>query len=201
LAPGAAPATPWASPPHRPGGETWLDLREPEPWQDRPSAHATPGQPKYWISVGYYAIDGSVDTPFPDGDSDEALSFDVGLYNWTTNEMGLGLELGYQKSTYEVGSSSLATEDVDATRYLFGVRLADTQSTERWLYWARAGGMYREDEGDLTGSDDGFGFYAGLGVEFRPTPKFGVGPEVLYSQAESFSANEWQLGLKLTPHL
>ncbi len=158
-------------------------------------------QQRYWVSVGFWSIDQDVSTGFDDGDSDEAVSVEFGIYNWTTSEMGLGLEFAYQKSTYEVDTSSLAPEEVDATRYMAGIRLADTQGTDRWLYWAHGGLLYREDEGNLAGSDDGLGFYAGIGVEFRPVPALGIGPEVFYSQAESFDAKEWQFGLKATLHL
>ena len=178
---------------------------EPANWKRQPQQTAQvqsqSAQAKHWLSVGFWSIDQDVSTGFDEGDSDEAVSIEVGIYNWTTSEMGLGLEFAYQKSTYEVDTSSLAPEDVDATRYMAGIRLADTQGTNRWLYWAHGGLLYREDKGELAGSDDGLGFYAGIGVEFRPVPVLGIGPEIFYSKAESFDASEWQFGLKATLHL
>ncbi len=165
------------------------------------SAAAASAQPRYWVSVGLWKIDSEVDTGFDEGDSDDAVSVELGLYNWTSAEMGLGLEVAYQKSSYTIDTGGLNDEDVDATRIMAGVRLADTQATERWLYWAHGGLLYRKDESASAGDADGLGFYAGLGVEFRPVPMLGIGPEVFYSQAESFDAREWQFGLKATLHL
>lgn len=156
--------------------------------------------PQYWLSVGGYWVDGRYDTP-NDYDYEEQMAFalDFGVYNWR-GEMGIGLEGGLMLSSYEIEGDPLGggAEDVDVWRATVGVRIADRGPTDsRFVPYARAGFMYRRDEGD-TVRDDGIGWYAGLGCDLRLTPQIAVGPSLLFNEANSQNAREWLFGVVLT---
>lgn len=156
--------------------------------------------PQFWLSVGGYFVDGRYDTP-NDFDYEEATAFavDVGMYNWR-GEMGIALEGGLMLNSYEIEGDPLGggAEDVDVWRGMVGLRIADRGPNDsRFVPYARAGFMYRRDEGD-TVRDDGIGWYAGLGCDLRLTPQLAIGPSVLFNEANSQNAREWLFGVTLT---
>jgi hypothetical protein len=157
-------------------------------------------QPEYWISVGGYWVDGRYDTP-NDFDYDEATTLDLnfGLYNWR-GEMGLGLEGGLMFGSYDIQGDSVGAgaDSVDVWRGMLGIRVADRGPDDAiWIPFARAGFLYRRDEGD-TVRDDGIGWYAGLGVDFRITQYLALGVSGMFNEAQSRNSQEWLFGLQAT---
>lgn len=157
-------------------------------------------QPEYWVSVGGYWVDGRYDTP-NDFDYEENTTLDVnfGLYNWR-GEMGLGLEGGVMFGSYDIEGDSVGSgaDSVDVWRGMLGIRVADRGPEDAiWIPFARAGLMYRRDEGD-TVRDDGVGWYAGLGVDFRITEYLAVGVSGMFNEAQSRNSQEWLFGLQAT---
>ena len=124
-----------------------------------------------------------------DPDKDNPLGIDLGFYGWQ-GEVGLGLEAGVMHSTYEGRIDALASEDVDVWRTMVGVRLADRGSGDRILPWARAGFLYRFDNGSVLG-DDGPGFYIGAGFDLALVAGLAVTPQFMYQQSSSYSSEEW----------
>lgn len=157
-------------------------------------------QPEYWISVGGYWVDGRYDTPNDfDYDENTTLDLNFGLYNWR-GEMGLGLEGGLMFGSYDIEGDSVGAgaDSVDVWRGMLGIRVADRGPEDAiWIPFARAGLMYRRDEGD-TVRDDGIGWYAGLGVDFRITQYLAVGLSGMFNEAQSRNSQEWLFGLQAT---
>jgi len=157
-------------------------------------------QPEYWISVGGYWVDGRYDTPNDfEFDENTTLDLNFGLYNWR-GEMGLGLEGGLMFGGYDIEGDSVGNgaDSVDVWRGMLGIRVADRGPEDAiWIPFARAGLMYRRDEGD-TVRDDGIGWYAGLGVDFRITEFLAVGVSGMFNEAQSRNSQEWLFGLQAT---
>lgn len=152
-------------------------------------------RPIGFVSIGAHVIEGDVSSPTGDDpEYDETFSIDLGFYTWN-DSLGLALELGYLPSSYELDTSSLSSEDVDVRRYLLGLRFADDEPDSFFLYHLRGGVVLREDDGD-TVDDDGIGWYAGGGIEWKLGRGFSLGPSLLYSETDSMDSNEWILGLQ-----
>ena len=154
-------------------------------------------RPAFFVSIGAQSvIDGDVSSPTGDDPEfdDLSASIDVGIYRWEGN-LGAALELGYLPSSYEVDVSALASDDVDVTRFLLGVRLVDEQPESNFLYHLRAGLALREDDGDVI-DEDGMGWYFGGGIEWRFGGGLSVGPQLLYVDTDSADSNELILGLQ-----
>ncbi len=156
--------------------------------------------PQYWLSVGAHWTDGRYDTPNDDDYEEKpAFSIDFGVYNWR-GEMGIGLEAGLMRNTYELEGDplGLGSADVDVWRGMLGLRVADRGPEDsRFVPYARAGFMYRRDDGGPI-KDDGIGWYAGLGCDIRITPQLAIGPSVMFNEAQSQNAQEWVFGVLLT---
>jgi hypothetical protein len=174
------------------------ELRAAEP---APAAWLPPAQgtlyrrpPRGFIAIGGHVVEGEADAPLgEDPDSDTAFSLDLGLYTWNES-LGLALEVGYLASSYELEINSLATDDVDARRYLIGLRFADDEPDSLFLYHLRGGFLFREDEGDLV-EDDGSGWYLGGGIEWKLVGGFSLGPQLLYTDSGSLDSTEWIAGV------
>jgi hypothetical protein len=156
----------------------------------------------YFISVGYHLMQGEVRhasgaTP-SDPEDEMGFSLDLGVISWR-EDFGMGIEVGAMMSSYEIGNGSLfapTTDDVDVVRYLAGLRMFDARYSALWH--GRVGVVYREDDGDSKAtSDDGTGWYAGGGVEWR-LGRFSIGPQVLYMKTDSLNSSEWIFGLNGT---
>ena len=146
--------------------------------------------PAGWVSVGISWMSSSIDQDtVDDPDSENPIGADLGIYGWE-GEVGLGLEAGVMHSTYEGLIDSLTSEEVDVWRTMVGLRLADRGSGDRFLPWARAGFLYRFDNGDVLG-DDGPGFYIGAGFDFVLIGGLAVTPQFMYQQSSSFGSEEW----------
>jgi hypothetical protein len=155
----------------------------------------TDRRPIGFVSIGAHVIEGDVRSPTGDDpEYDETFSIDLGFYTWN-DSLGLALELGYLPSSYELDTSSLGSEDVDVRRYLLGLRFADDEPDSFFLYYLRAGAVMREDDGDSV-EDDGLGWYAGGGIEWKFGRGFSLGPSLLYSETDSMDSSEWILGLQ-----
>lgn len=156
--------------------------------------------PQYWLSVGAYWVDGRYDTPNDDEyEEDTALALDFGAYNWR-GEMGIALEAGLMKNTYELDGDPLGfgRSEVDVWRGMLGLRIADRGPEDsRFVPYARGGFLYRRDDGGPI-KDDGIGWYAGLGCDIRITPQLAIGPSVMFNEANSQNAQEWVFGVLLT---
>jgi hypothetical protein len=181
FAAGPAPApTQFASSPNRGAGPVWA--------------------PSSWLSVGGYFVDGRYDTPQDFGfDEDTAFALDLGMYNWR-GEMGIGLEGGLIVGGYEIDGDlfGAGSEKVDVWRGLIGVRVADRGANDSsFIPYVRGGFMYRRDDGGSV-KDDGIGWYAGGGFDWRLGPQFAIGPSVLFNESTSRNAQEWLFGLLLT---
>ena len=169
--------------------------------ESAPAAWLPPAQgmlnrrpPRGFIAIGGHVVEGEADSPLgEDPDSDAAFSLDLGLYTWNES-LGLALEVGYLASSYELEISSLATDDVDARRYLIGLRFADDEPDSLFLYHLRGGFLFREDEGDLV-EDDGSGWYLGGGIEWKLGGGFSIGPQLLYTDSGSLDSTEWIAGV------
>lgn len=152
-------------------------------------------RPIGFVSIGAHVIEGDVSSPTGDDpEYDETFSIDLGFYTWN-DSLGLALELGYLPSSYELETSSLGSEDVDVRRYLLGLRFADDEPDSFFLYYLRGGVVLREDDGDSV-EDDGLGWYAGGGIEWKFGRGFSLGPSLLYSETDSMDSSEWILGLQ-----
>jgi len=150
--------------------------------------------PRGFVSLGAHYVDGDFATPQgEDPDAGEGFGLDAGLYTWN-GELGLALEAGILKSEQEAEASSLANEDVETTRFLLGVRVADRGTESAFLTYLRAGFLMRKDEGD-TIDDDGTGWYFGGGFDWTFAGAFNVGPQLLYTDSSSLDAAEWIFGL------
>jgi hypothetical protein len=180
FAAGPAPAPQFASSPNRGVGPTW--------------------EPKSWLSVGGYFVDGRYDTPQDFGfDEDTAFAVDLGMYNWR-GEMGIGLEAGLIYGGYEIDGDlfGAGSQQVDVWRGLLGIRVADRGPNDsRFVPYVRGGVMYRRDDGGSV-KDDGIGWYAGGGFDWRLGPQLAIGPSVLFNESSSRNAQEWLFGLVLT---
>lgn len=156
--------------------------------------------PKYWLSVGGHYVSGSYDTPNDFAyDENTAFSLDLGIYNWR-GEMGIGLEAGMMLNDYELEGDAVGSgaETVDVWRGMVGLRIADRGPDDgSFIPYVRAGFMYRRDDGD-TVKDDGIGWYAALGFDWRFGSSLAIGPSVMYTEASSQNAREWLGGLLLT---
>jgi hypothetical protein len=105
------------------------------------------------------------------------------------------------------GSAGLLTadlgtveDDVTVWRGRLGLRAtwwpADGAS---WLVpYVRAGAVYRVDRGDLI-EDEGYGWYAGGGLDVRLADRWAIGPFVTYEAVSlSLETSTWLLGARLT---
>ncbi len=175
-----APAPQFASSPNRGVGPTW--------------------EPNSWLSVGGYFVDGRYDTPQDfDFEEDTAFAVDLGMYNWR-GEMGIGLEAGLIYGGYEIDGDlfGAGSQQVDVWRGLIGIRVADRGPNDsRFVPYVRGGFMYRRDDGGSV-KDDGIGWYAGGGFDWRLGPQLAIGPSVLFNESSSRNAQEWLFGLLLT---
>jgi len=176
---------------------------EPDPFapqrgQQRSGPHSW--NPQYWITVGAHYVDGSYDKPNGfDYTESTAFSVDAGVYNWR-GEMGVGLEAGLMINDYELDGDAFGSgaETIDVWRAMVGVRVADRgPNDESYVPYARAGFLYRRDDGGGI-RDDGVGWYAGLGLDWRIGDGIAIGPQVLYTSNDSRSSTEWIGGLLLT---
>ena len=155
--------------------------------------------PRFTLSVGVHAVTGYYDTySGEDPDEDLAYSLDACIYNWD-GEKGLGLEFGLMYSSYSATTGALSgDEEVDTYRVSAGVRFADRGSDNPiYIPYVRAGLMFRKDDGNLS-SDDGFGWYAGGGIDFRIGNRFAITPTVLFTDSASMSAQDWVYGVQAT---
>jgi hypothetical protein len=179
-----------------------LSLAPPEPAASAaPLAQGTRrrDETEVYLSLGYHYVDGDP-TALPGSwgtDDGEALSIDVGYTAWT-DEMGISIEAGLMQSSFDADVSSITTDSVDTLRVLLGLRVADRGAEGTSLVpYARAGFLYRRDSGDMI-EDEGTGWYAGLGFDWMLTPRVGIGPQVLYTEAGSLDAREWVYGAALS---
>jgi hypothetical protein len=155
--------------------------------------------PRFTIAVGAHAVTGYYDTySGEDPDEDLAYSLDACIYNWD-GEKGLGLEFGLMYSSYSAPTAALSgDEEVDTYRLSAGVRFADRGSDNPiYIPFVRAGLMFRKDDGNIS-SDDGFGWYAGGGIDFRIGNRFAITPSVLFTDTASMSAQDWVYGVVAT---
>lgn len=204
LEPTAPPSSPTAPPPSLTATLAAAAAPRPAP----PQAGYDFGlAPTGWVSFGvsFYSTEIDVETD-GDPDDDTGIGAEIGLYGWQ-GEMGLGLEVGLNHSTYEaVADDQLnnPTEEVDVWRGTLGVRLADRGSGDRFLPWLRAGFLYRFDDSsgkDSLGrslADDGPGFYIGGGFDFVLLGGLALSPQVVYQKSRSVDSEEWIGTVSLT---
>jgi hypothetical protein len=151
-------------------------------------------QPSYFVSAGLHATEGDIESSATGSEADEGLawSIDVGYVTWNA-DLGLAFEAGVLASGYEIEVTPGTEDDVDVTRYLLGLRLIDASPESAFLWHLRGGFAHRQDEGSIV-DDDGSGWYAGGGVEWK-LGGFSVGPGLLYTDTSSIDAREWVLGV------
>lgn len=206
----APPVYPFAAPSAAPTAVEAVRASEPEPvsalaaalsLEPLPAAQGgrRAWEPSYVLQLGMSMIDGQYDTGLPQSfEASPLLSLDFVAYNWRS-ELGVGLEGGLWMNSYDVTQSGgIGSETVDTWRVSAGLRFADRGTDDPiWIPYVRFGGLYRSDEGSQT-SDSDFGWYAGLGVDFRLGSRFALTPQVLYSESPSLNSQEWLLGVALT---
>ena len=155
-------------------------------------------KPRFFVAVGAQYIDSQVRSPTGnDPDAGTGYSADFGFVTWN-GDLGLAVEGGVIMNSYDLDTSLITTESVDARRFLLGVRFMD-DSADSWFVWHARGGLaWRQDDGQTVISDDGFGWYAGGGAEWKFGDVFSLGPSLLYMKTESVNSSEWMLGLNAT---
>lgn len=155
-------------------------------------------QPTFWLSVGGY---GTVETGRL-GDvlgSEGGVLLGVGAHLVRLGPALLGLEFD---GTAGGASADLGTvsEHVTIARGRAGLRATWWPEDEEPLFvpYLRVGGVYRADSGDLI-DDDGFGWYAGVGLDWQLRPGVALGPFVIYEAVSlSVDSRTWLFGLALT---
>lgn len=152
-------------------------------------------KPRFFISLGAQYIDSEVESPTGnDPEDDPGWSVDIGYVTWK-EDLGLAVEAGLIFSSYTIDTSVISSESVDARRYLLGLRLVDDSADSRFLWHARGGLAWRQDDGESVIDDDGWGWYLGGGAEWKLGKVFSLGPQLLYMKTGSVNSSEWMLGL------
>lgn len=103
-----------------------------------------------------------------------------------------------------VGRATASFGDVDDKLTVHRARLG-VRATWWWEHdeprivpYARAGGLYRRDRGDVI-KDDGFGWYAGIGLDFRLSDVWSIGPFATYESVSlSIESSTFLVGFGLT---
>lgn len=155
--------------------------------------------PSWVLCIGAYQSESDFDT-FLAGpnsvDQDLAYAADVVIYNWE-GERGMGLEFGLARTTATVSSTGVGTGyDVESYRVSAGLRIADRGSDDPiWIPYARVGVNYKRDDSSGPGDADGFGWYAGGGVDFRIGSNFALTPSLIYGENQANNTTEWLFGL------
>lgn len=155
-------------------------------------------QPTFWLSVGGY---GTVETGRL-GDvlgSEGGVLLGVGAHVLRLGPALLGLELDGTagRASADLGPVS---DHVTIARGRAGLRATWWPEDEEPLFvpYLRIGGVYRTDSGDLI-DDDGFGWYAGVGLDWQLRPGVALGPFVIYEAVSlSVDSRTWLFGLALT---
>lgn len=136
-------------------------------------------EPRWWLATGGFA---GLET----GDLDDTLDTEGsgflggGVYLLRLGALRVGLEA--EGSGGRVAADlGPAHDTVTVWRGRAGLRAAwwPAEDAPRLVPYLRAGGVYRADRGDLI-EDDGFGWYAGLGLDVRLGAHWAVGPFVTY---------------------
>ncbi len=103
-----------------------------------------------------------------------------------------------------VGRATASFGTVDDKVTVYRVRLG-VRATWWWEHdeprfvpYVRVGGVYRRDRGDIV-RDDGFGWYAGAGLDFRINDTWSIGPFATYEAVSlSVTTSTFLVGLGLT---
>jgi len=160
--------------------------------------HPATAQPTWWISVSGQAA-------FETGELDRTLGTEGGgglAAGWHLFRLGpvlLGPEV---EGTGGKVSADLGTvsDDVTVWRGRVGVRVIWWEEDEEPLLvpYVRGGAVYRSDSGKFI-SDDGVGWYVGIGLDVRLSEHWSLGPFVAYERVSlSVDTETFLVGLGLT---
>src|SRR5262245_18077905 len=155
-------------------------------------------QPPWWISVGGQA---AIET----GHLDRTLGTEgsgglaAGWHLFRLGPVVLGPEV---EGTGGKVSADLGTvsDDVTVWRGRAGVRFIWWEEDEEPLLvpYVRGGIVYRSDSGKFI-SDDGVGWYVGVGIDVRLSDSWSVGPFVSYERVSlSVDTKTFLIGLSFT---
>lgn len=155
-------------------------------------------QPTLWLSVGGH---GTVETgrlgDLLGSEGGALLGLGAHVLRLGPALLGLEAEATGGRATADLGTTR---DHVTILRGRFGVRATwwPEDAEPRLVPYFRVGGVYRRDEGDLI-DDDGFGWYAGLGLDWQLAPGLAAGPFVTYEAVSlSVESRTWLFGLVLT---
>lgn len=137
-----------------------------------------------WISIGFYDIDTRFESSDIAGDGDEAFSYGAGAW-WWGDEFGSAAEAQILYSRHEATVSG-NTGELQTWNLMVGARLGWRGIDDHFIPYARAGALWRNDNGDefTAINDDGLGVYGGLGIEVRLGSHFALSPEILWTWAD-----------------
>lgn len=152
-----------------------------------------------WIAMGFYDLDTDYEPADVAGDRDGTFSYCAGAW-WWGDDFGTAAEsqilYAHHSATVEGNSGHLDTWNV-----MVGARLGWRGLSNNVIAYGRGGALWRTDNGDdfTAISDDGFGVYGGLGVEFRIAGgRFSLAPDVLWTWADvKEESTQTGLGLSL----
>jgi opacity protein-like surface antigen len=156
------------------------------------------GQPLWWLGAG---IQGGLEfgTRADAVDDEVGAQFGGGWYALRLGAALVGLEA--EASIDQVrADTSVGENQATSYRARGGFRLLWWEEhDEPWLVpYLRVGTVYRRDRGDIR-RDDGFGWYAGAGLDYRISERWFFGPFVTYEQVSLTSTTKtWLFGIVLT---
>ena len=155
-------------------------------------------QPTWWITGGGYA---AIET----GSLKDVVKSEGGAFlggGWYLLRLGpvlVGAEA--EGSAGRLTASLGIVEDtVTVLRGRVGVRATwwEEHDEPTLVPHLRAGGVYRSDQGDLV-KDDGVGWYVGVGLDYRLSENWSIGPFATYEEVGlSVGTKTWLFGLGLT---
>ena len=155
-------------------------------------------QPTWWITGGGYA---AVET----GSLKDTVKTEGGAFvggGWYLLRLGSVLVAAEAEASAGRVKASLGIVEDTVTPFRGRLGLRATRWEEHdeptLVPHLRAGGVYRSDQGDLV-KDDGAGWYVGIGLDYRLSENWAVGPFATYEEVGlSVRARTWFLGLGLT---
>ena len=137
-------------------------------------------QPTWWLTVGGHAALETGDLTHVLGTEGAAL-VGGGWHLVHVAPFLLGVDAEVTAGRVSANLGTLEDEKITVYRGRLGVRFTFWMEDDepRLVPYGRVGLVYRTDRGDFI-KDDGFGVYVGLGLDFRISDSWSIGPFVMY---------------------
>lgn len=151
-----------------------------------------------WIAIGSADVDTDYSRNGYDGDRAHAFSFVAGAW-WWGESFGSAGEAEIASSHHSVTAAGI-TDDLQTWNLRVGGRIGWRGLAEQLVVFGRGGVEWRADNGDhVTAiSDEGFGVYGGVGMEWRLGPHAGLSPDLTWSVADvNGNSSQTAVGLAL----